>query len=263
MTDKILTEKKGHVLTMCVNRPEKKNAFDMEMLTGLAEAYTELSNNDNLRCGVVYANGDVFTAGIDLPNVLPHVMEGDSSKLVGPGKCDPFRYYNLDNVCKKPVIVAVHGRCYTIGIELTLAADMCVAASDTIFGQMEVMRGIIPFGGACIRMPKVFGWHNAMRYILTAETFGAEEAKRFGMVQEITEPGKQLEKAMEFAEKIADNAPLAVMAALESARRAEYESVEKAIAFNLDEAFKLAKTEDAREGIMSLVEKRKPEFKGK
>jgi enoyl-CoA hydratase len=107
-------------------------------------------------------------------------------------------------------VVALQGWCLTIGIELALAADIRVAARDTRFGQIEIKRGIFPFGGATLRLPQVAGWGDAMRYLLTGDTFDAAEALRIGLVQELTEPGEQLARALAIAETVARQAPLAV-----------------------------------------------------
>ena len=108
----------------------------------------------------------------------------------------------------KPLVCAVQGICFTIGIELMLATDVRVAARDARFGQIEIKRGIYPVGGATIRMPREIGWANAMRWLLTGDEIPAEEAYRIGLVQELVEPGRQLPRALEIAERIAAQAPL-------------------------------------------------------
>ena len=108
------------------------------------------------------------------------------------------------------MVCAVHGYCFTIGIELLLACDVALAATSTQFAQMEVQRGIMPFGGATLRFPTIAGWGNAMRYLLTGEEFSAEEAYRIGIVQEVVEPEMLQERALELAQRVAAQAPLAV-----------------------------------------------------
>ena len=109
------------------------------------------------------------------------------------GGRDPLGVYGPP--VTKPVVIAIQGICYTIGIELMLAADIRVAARTARFGQLEIKRGIFPFGGATFRLPQRVGWGNAMRWLLTGDEFGADEAHRIGLVQEVIEPGKQLERA--------------------------------------------------------------------
>jgi enoyl-CoA hydratase/carnithine racemase len=190
---KITTEKRGHLLLMGVNRPGKMNAFDSDMLRGLAAAFGQLDEDPELRCGVVFAHGDHFTAGLDLANMAPLIQSGDFN-LGGNEGVDPWGI--LGRARKKPSVIAVHGRCFTLGIELCLSLDVVVAASNTRFAQIEIKRGIFPFGGATFRLPQRVGWGNAMRWLLTGDEFGADEAHRIGLVQEVVEPGKQLERAI-------------------------------------------------------------------
>src|SRR5438094_195292 len=159
---KIVTEKRGHLFLVGVNRPEKMNAFDLEMLDQIAAAYAEMERDDDVRCGVLYANGDHFTAGLDLANVAPVVSEGKMP--FDRGGVDPWGVHG--KVRSKPCVMAVHGRCLTLGIELCLAHDVVVAASSTRFAQIEIKRGIFPFGGATYRFVATAGWGNAMRWLL-------------------------------------------------------------------------------------------------
>jgi enoyl-CoA hydratase/carnithine racemase len=161
----------------------------------------------------------------------------------------------------KPTVIAVHGRCLTLGIELCLAQDVVVAASNTRFAQIEIKRGIFPFGGATYRLVQAAGWGNAMRWLLTGDEFDAQEAHRIGLVQEITEPGKQLDRAIFIAETIAAQAPLGVRATLASARRSLNE--EAAARALLPEIVAMMQSEDAREGLMSFMERRSAKFTGK
>src|SRR5512143_3621944 len=209
----ITTERRGHVFLMGLDRAAKRNAFGPEMLHGLAAAYTELDRDPELRVGVLFAHGEHFTAGLDLAKVGPRIAAGE--KLAPPGGVDPLGI--VGPRVSKPVVVAVRGLCLTLGIELVLAADVCIAARDARFAQIEIKRGIFPFGGATLRMPLRFGWGNAMRYLLTGDEFDAAEAHRVGLVQEVVEPGQELPRAVELAERIARQAPLGVGATLRNA----------------------------------------------
>jgi enoyl-CoA hydratase/carnithine racemase len=160
----------------------------------------------------------------------------------------------------KPTVIAVHGRCLTLGIELCLAQDVVVAAKDTRFAQIEIKRGIFPFGGATFRFVNAAGWGNAMRWLLTGDEFGADEAHRIGLVQEVVERGQQLERAIAIAETIAAQAPLGVYATLASARRAVME--QEAARALLPEVQRLMTTDDAREGLQSFLERRAARFTG-
>jgi enoyl-CoA hydratase len=260
-TGRITTEARGHVWLMGIDRTAKMNAFDVAMLRGLAAAYTEYERNDQYRCAVVFAHGDHFTAGLDLANVAPLFASGSGETWTRPGDVDPWGLYGV--VRQKPVVVAVQGRCLTLGIELILASDICVAADNARFAQIEIKRGIFPFGGATLRMPERFGWGNAMRYLLTGDEFAAAEAHRLGLVQEVVPIGQQLERAVALAETVAAQAPLAVRATLASARQTLTQGPDAAARALLPELQNLMKSDDAREGLMSFIERRAARFTGK
>lgn len=260
MTDqKISVERRGPVLLVGANRPQKMNAYDVDMLRQLGDAYGELERDDDLRCAVVFAHGDHFTAGLDLANVAPAVLRGELA--LGAGACDPWGVHGTPRT--KPVVLAVHGRCLTLGIELILASDVTVAAANTRFGQIEVKRGIFPFGGATYRLVQRAGWGNAMRYLLTGDEFDAAEALRIGLVQEVTPLGEQLDRALAIADTIAAQAPLAVRATIANARKSLAASEAAAVDGMMAETRELMTSEDAREGVASFVERRTARFTGK
>src|SRR5438876_10007896 len=154
---RVTTERHGHVLLIGLDRVAKHNAFDKAMLKALGRAYDELDSDPDLRCGVLFAHGDHFTAGLDLADVAPAVSENG---LQWPEGGIDFIGLFADQV-SKPVVAAVQGRCITVGIEITLASDIRIAASDALFSQIEIKRGIMPFGGATIRFIRDCGWGNA------------------------------------------------------------------------------------------------------
>lgn len=253
-------ERRGHVLLMGLNRVAKRNAFNIELLTELGRAYEELEQDDELRCGVLFAHGEHFTGGLDLAEVGPALAEGS---LTYPRDArDPWR--NDGRPWTTPVVAAAQGWCMTLGIELLLAADIRVASADVRFAQLEIQRGIYPFGGATIRLPRDAGWGNAMRWLLTGDEYDAQEAHRIGLIQEITEPGKHLDRAVELAERIATrSAPLGVRTTLLSAQRALAEGHQAAASrFNQD-MVALLQTEDGAEGMMSFIERRPARFTGR
>lgn len=255
----ITREIQGHIFVVGIHRATKMNAFTWNMLCDLSRAFGEYEADDILRCAVVYAAGDNFTSGLDLADVAPHVSNGEP--YFGPGGIDPWGIHG--HRLTKPLILAVQGRCYTLGTELSLAADIVVAAENTRFAQLEVKRGIFPFGGATIRLPRTAGWGNAMRYLLTGDEFSALDAYRFGLVQEIAETGLQFERAFDIAQRIAAQAPLAVKATISLARAAIDEGFHSGTNSIMPELHKIMKTEDATEGVMSFVERRPANFKGK
>jgi enoyl-CoA hydratase len=255
----ITLERRGAVLLIGLNRVAKRNAFDPDLFHELALAYGSYEADGDLRCCVVFAHGPHFTGGIDLAHFAPLFEQGDPF-VVAAGEVDPF---GLRSHLSKPLVMAVHGITFTIGIEMLLASDVRIAASDTRFAQLEIGRGLYPLGGATFRLVREAGWGNAMRYLLTGDEFGAAEALRMGLVQEVTEPGRELERAVEIAERIAAQAPLGVQATLRSARRSVLEGESVAAALILDDMPAILASEDFREGVASFRERRVARFVGR
>jgi len=256
---RVVTERDGRVLHIVLDRADKMNAFDLRMLRELAEAVTEYESDESLWCAVLYANGDNFTAGLDLAEVGPAVRDG--APLFPEGSVDVLSLREPRR--KKPLVLAAQGWCLTIGIELMLAADIRLAAEGTRFGQIEINRGIFPFGGATIRLPEIAGWGNAMRWLLTGDRFDAAEALRIGLVQEVVPADELRSKAIDIARTVAKRAPLGVWATIRSSRTAQLEGTDAAVSELLVIARELMDTEDAAEGIRSFIERREGDFKGR
>ena len=262
MTDeqpRVVTERDGRIFHIVLDRADKMNAFDLRMLRELAEAVTEYEADESLWCALLCANGDNFTAGLDLAEVGPAVKAG--APLFPEDSVDVLSLHEPRR--KKPLVMAVQGWCLTIGIELLLAADIRLAAEGTRFGQIEVNRGIFPFGGATIRLPEIAGWGNAMRWLLTGDKFGTDEALRLGLVQEVVPADELRDKAIDIAQTVAKRAPLGVWATLRSSRTAQLEGTDAAVAELLVIARELMDSEDAAEGIRSFLERREGDFKGR
>lgn len=260
MPSRLTVERDDHVLLIGLDRPDKRNAADLEMLHQLALAYGELERDPELRAALVFAHGEHFTAGLDLADIGPRIG-ADGLDLVPDGGLDPWRVTGPGTT--KPVVVAVQGTCLTLGIELALAADVVVAADSTVFGQIEVTRGILPFGGATYRLPRAVGWGNAMRYLLTGDTFDAAEAHRIGLVQEVVAHGQQHARGLELARRIAAQAPLAVQATLAAARRADAAADAAASASLQQSLVALASSEDAAIGMRAFLTRTTAEFVGR
>lgn len=260
MPVRITVEREGHVLLIGLNRPEKRNAADFLLLQELALAYGELERDPELRVGFVFGHGDHFTGGLDLADVAqrigPHGIE-----IAPDGGINPWQVSGQQ--LSKPVVVAVQGTCLTLGIELILAGDIAVAAESTRFGQIEVARGILPFGGATIRFPRAVGWGNAMRWILTGDLFDAAEAHRIGLVQEVVADGEQFDRGLELARRISAQAPLAVQAALLNARLAVREGDRAAEEALQPDLVRLASSEDARVGMEAFLSRETANFVGR
>lgn len=255
--DTITLERDGHVLLIGLNRPDKRNAFNRALLADLSRAYSLLESDPDLRCGVLFAHGEHFTAGLDLVDVGPAIATGES-----PYPTDGRDPWRLDGDWTTPIVAAAQGRVLTLGIELLLAADIRVAAPDAQFSQLEVRRGIYPFGGATLRFTRETGWGNAMRWMLTGDEFDAAEAHRIGLVQEIADD--PVERARRIADTIADRAaPLGVSTILTSAHRARREGDEAAIAQLGPDIMHLFGTADGNEGVQSFIQRRDGKFIGR
>jgi len=254
-----LDEDEG-LLLIGVNRPEAHNLWNLEVIQAVSRAYRRLGDAEHLRVGVLHAHGRHFTAGLDLMSVAPLVASGDPRAVLPDDGYDPWNFFG--NPCPKPIVVAAHGTCNTLGIELLLASQVAVAADDTRFAQLEVSRGIFPLGGATFRLPARLG-SAGMRYLLSAERFDAATALRLGLVSELVPADRLLDRAIELARIIASNAPLAVRAALASARAAERAARDAArtVLFEMNAA--VVGSADAAEGMMAFVERRSAVFQGR
>ncbi len=262
MTDEpVLLERDGHVLKIGVNRPAKRNAWNLAVIDAVAAAYTVLDEDPELWAGVLYGVGDHFSAGLDLAEVGPMVAQQGPGALAGSGAVDPFGVWG--DPVSKPIVMAVQGIAYTLSIELALAADIVVAASDVRFCQLEIGRGILPFGGATMRAAQSLGWGNAMRFLLTADEFGAEEGLRIGLVQEVVEPGEQVGRATAIASRIASMAPLGVQGTLANARVMQSAGKDAAREHLRGLLPGIMSSQDAAEGVLSFVERRQARFTGR
>lgn len=256
----ITTEARGHVWLVGFSRVEKKNAFNARMLREFSAALTHYEREPALRCAVIFAYGTDFTAGLDLADIAPRILANED--VIDPETAvDPWGLYARERT--KPAVCALHGRVLTLGIELALACDIRLAAHGTTFEQREVARGLFPFGGATIRGIEQLGWGNAMHFMLTADSFDAAHALRIGLVQEVLEQSALLTRALVIAERISAHAPLGVRATLASASRNLREGREAAVAELRPEIRRLMATEDAGEGLRSLLERRAPIFHGR
>ncbi len=260
MTEPVTVERDGHVLLIGVNRPAKRNAFNLAVIDALGSAYEILGGDDELRAGVLFAHGGHFSAGLDLAEVGPAVAGHGPQVLRGSHRFDPFGVWG--DPVPKPVVMAVNGIAFTLSIELALAADIVIAAEDVRFRQLEIGRGIVPFGGATFRAPAQLGWGNAMRFLLTAEEFGAAEALRIGLVQEVVRAGAHVTRATELAQLIARQAPLGVQATLASARAGLGHGPDAARQCLASLLPGILRSQDAAEGLRSFLERREAHFTG-
>jgi enoyl-CoA hydratase len=261
LTEPITVQRDGHVLLIGINRPAKRNAVNLATMDALCGAYEILGTDDELRAGVLFAHGDHFSAGLDLAEVGPAVAEHGPQVLYGSRRFDPFGVWR--DPVPKPVVMAVNGIAFTLSVELALAADIVIAAEDVRFRQLEIGRGIVPFGGATFRAPAQLGWGNAMRFLLTGGEFGAAEALRIGLVQEVVRAGAHVTRAAELAQLIARQAPLGVQATLASARAGLGHGPDAGRDVIASRLPGIVRSQDAAEGLRSFLERREAHFTGR
>lgn len=252
----ILWERRDRIFVITFDRPAKYNGFTPAMMHELAEACTTYEEDPEAWCAVIQANGEHFTAGLQLSE-----FDAIDGHMMPPGTIDPFGL--RPPLRTKPVIAAVKGICFTLGIELMLACDMVVAEEGTRFSQLEVKRGVMAMGGATIRFVSRAGWGDAMRWLLTGDEFGPDEARRMHFIQEIVPKGEAEARAMALAETIVSQAPLAVQATLENSRTFTYSGQQAAVLQFEQIAPRLMRSEDFQEGVKSFTERRDGEFKGR
>jgi enoyl-CoA hydratase len=258
----ISVERRGALLLIGINRPAKYNGFTPRMYRELGEAYTLLDDDAQLLVGVLHAFGPHFTAGLDLPTIAPLMMRGEKAVpagLVEPTDLGTPGYRRR----RKPMVVAVKGITFTLGIELMLAADIVIAADNCRFSQLEVKRGIMATGGATLRMAQRAGLGNAMLHLLTGDEFGSAEALRLNFVQKVVPAGEELDEALRVAKAIAQQAPLAVAATRLNALKAVEEGPLAAMQDFIAVQQRLSNSEDAAEGVQSFIEKRPARFSGR
>jgi enoyl-CoA hydratase/carnithine racemase len=247
------------VLLIGLDLTKAQDRLTPPAIVGLGKAIYQLEHDDELRAAVLHSLGSNFCVGLDVAAFAAAQAAG----TLPPKDPDFINPLGLRPPTRtKPLVVAVQGQAFSVGDELVLAADIRVAAQDAVFGQLEVTRGVFPAGGATVRLTREAGWGNAMFHMLTGAEWDANEAYRLGLVQAVTPPGKQLDRAIEIANKIAAAAPLGVRATLASAHQAI--SSEDAVLQALGPVFaKLIQSDDAKESARAAQEHRAPVFQGR
>ena len=252
-----------HILVMTVDRVEKKNAFTPKIALELSAALTRLDDDPDLFVGVLVFAGAHTTAGLEMPLFFGEEAKRDEARRQAEQTSEPVDPYGLGRRLSKPRVTAVQGITFTIGIEIALAGDIVIAASDTRFCQLEPKRGLAPLGGATVRYVQRAGWGNAMYHLLRADEFDAAEAYRIGLVQEVVEPGRQTERAIALARDMLQCSPAALTHTIANARLALDADEPTAIAAIPTMAATVQSTEDFAEGVASFIERRPARFNGR
>lgn len=256
MSDVVLTERKGHLLIIRLNRPEARNAVNGDLAQGMEAALDELENTDELWAGVLAANGKVFCAGADLKAIAAGKDAELATKRGGFGGL-------VRRERTKPLIAAVHSSAFAGGFELCLACDMILAADDALFGLPEVKRSLVALAGGLVELPSLIGEKLAYEMALTGDPLPAKRLHQVGLINALLPKDEVVDRAIAMGEAICENGPLAV--------RASRQIIAKGRDMNTDERWKMAnevglpvfRSADAKEGATAFVQKRKPVWQGK
>ncbi|MCR5873684.1 enoyl-CoA hydratase-related protein [Phenylobacterium sp. J426] len=262
-------ERRRHVAIVTLNRPEARNAISPEMLVRLAEAWTRVRDDQEIRVAVVTGAGDkAFCSGADLGRFIPLMSrarppedEWDRRVLADRDMLGTGLLRTFDVV--KPVIAAINGHAIAGGMELAQGTDLRVASDTAKLGVQEVKWAIFPGGGSTVRLPRQVPYARAMELLLTGDLITAAEALEWGFLNRVVPQGEVLPAALELAERIAANGPIAVQAIRRSARACLGRPEADAMQIESEMAAPVFRTEDAREGPLAFMQKRRPVFNGR
>lgn len=262
----VIVEQEGHTLVVTLNRPEKRNAVNSEVMCRLYDAWHRADDDDSIRCAILTGNGPTFCAGMDLSEI-GKLGRGEpenewQARLMG----EPSMIYQawLKTFRPgKPVILAVEGVARAGGTEILQGTDIRVAGESAVFGITEVQRGLFPMAGSAVRLRRQIGYAVAAEMLICGEDLPARRAHELGLINHVVPDGQALTKAREIAERIARNGPLAVKAIVATLR--ETETLPEEEAFVIEQRYGSAAmaSEDAKEGPRAFLEKRPPVFHGR
>jgi enoyl-CoA hydratase len=250
----VLTERRGNVLLITLNRPDARNAVNLALAEGVAAALDELDAADDLSVGILTGAGKAFCAGMDLKAFVtgerPWVGDRGFAGIV-------------QRSSRKPLIAAVEGFAVAGGLEIALACDLIVASREAKLGVPEVKRSLVAAGGALLRLPQRVGHGAAMKLVLTGDPVTAEEGARLGLVDELADAGGAVEAALALAATISKNAPLALIASKQVLLEQRDWSEEEFWVKQGEITGAVFVSEDATEGATAFAEKREPVWKGR
>lgn len=261
----VLVEADGPILTVTINRPEKKNAANAEVLCRLYDAWVRLDTDDDLRVAILTGRGDTFCAGMDLAEIgrlRAGVIDNewlqrfkDQPEVILGGWLKTYRP-------TKPVILAAEGYARAGGTEILQGTDIRVAGESAVFGVTEVQRGLFPMAGSAVRLRRQVGYAIAAEMLLAGDDIPARRAYALGLINHVVPDGQALTKAREIADRIARNGPLAVKGILATLRETEAMPEAEAFVIETEHGRKVMSSKDAAEGPRAFLEKRPPVFTG-
>jgi enoyl-CoA hydratase len=253
-TDAVLTEPRGNVLLITINRPEVRNAVNGAVAEGVAGALDRLDGDDGLSVGVLTGTGGFFSAGMD----LGAFVKGESPWFGDRGFAGIAQ-----RASQKPLIAAIEGFALAGGMEVALACDLIVAAKGAKMGIPEAKRSLIAAGGALLRLPRRMPYHVVMELALTGDPMPAERFHDFGLVNRLAEPGSAVDVALELAEQLSKSGPLALIGSKRILQEQFDWSSEEMWQKQGEITGPVMTSEDAKEGASAFKEKREPVWKGR
>jgi enoyl-CoA hydratase len=255
-----LIERRGHVLIVTMNRPEARNALSGPMMALLRQAWDQVDSDPRIRVCVLTGAGGAFCAGADL-KAMTASHPGDSFRNGGMdlSVIEPLL---KGRRLAKPLVAAVEGPAIAGGTEILQATDIRVAGQSARFGVSEARWGLFPLGGSAVRLPRQIPYTIAADLLLTGRHISAAEALQIGLIGQVVPDGQALSRALEIADMIAANGPVAVRAILRTIRETEGMAENDAFAVESRIGMAVFSSADAREGPRAFAEKRKPEFRG-
>ncbi|MBI4347908.1 MAG: enoyl-CoA hydratase/isomerase family protein [Elusimicrobia bacterium] len=255
-TEKIRTERRGAVALYTIHRPEALNALSDELIAELLQKLEAADKDDAVRVHVLTGGPKVFAAGADIKGMAQATAAEMARK-------DPLGQWDRFSKLAKPLIAAVNGFALGGGCELAMNADLLIAGEDAVFGQPEILIGVMPGAGGTVRLPRLVGRLRAMELLLTGRRLPARQALEWGLVNAVVPPGQALEEALRLASEIAAQPAEAVRQVKAAVRGNLDKPVLEALANERERFYSLFDTADQKEGMAAFVEKRKPKFTGK
>lgn len=252
----ILTETRGRVGLVTLNRPEAMNALNHTLTRELMDALEAFDNDDAIGAMVITGNQKAFAAGADIKEMADKTVQQMYDN-------DPIAQFGRIRTIRKPVIAAVSGWALGGGCEIALSCDMVIASETAKFGQPEITIGVIPGAGGTQRLPRAVGKAIAMEMVLNNRTLSAAEALQFGLINRIVPVEAYLDEALKLAEEVASRAPVAIRSAKKIVNQAYERFLGDALMEEKKDFYNLFTTEDQKEGMRAFAEKRKPQWKGK
>jgi len=262
----VIVEKDGPVLVVTLNRPEKRNAVNSEVMCRLYDAWVELDRDESLRVAILTGKGTTFCAGMDLAEIARLRGDAGDDPWIARVRREPAVIYGAwlkTYRPTKPVILAAEGFARAGGTEILQGTDIRVAGESAVFGVTEVQRGLFPMAGSTVRLRRQIGYAIAAEMLLCGEDLPARRARELGLINHVVPDGQALAKAREIAARIAANGPLAVKAILATLRETENMTEAEAFAIEQRHGMVAMSSEDAIEGPRAFLEKRPPVFKGR